>query len=198
MVTMTEEFKTQSSRYKALRETGNITREIISCTAACINNIRTENLSRRRKRMGSSSDKDMRLNEDKNLSAVFKRKTANASSNPAKERILEQMDDFKSNIEQTFLILMVFSLIAIVIMSIRVLRLGIRESDKFLKPIQHLIGGEGTHCNRAESCDAHSAERVAGLPMKHLKYMRRCKRPKKSAAIYHLAVTIERSSRRAV
>ena len=51
------------------------------------------------------------------------------------------MDDFKNNIEQTFLVLMVFSLIAIVVMLIMVLRLGIRESDKFLKPIQNLIGG---------------------------------------------------------
>ena len=127
----------------------------------------------------SIGDKDMRLNEDENLSAVFKRmtemdhdivsltfygtkyyiafapikianwsfgtiienKTANAASNLAKERILEQMDDFKSNIEQTFLGLMVFSLIAIIVMLIMVLRLGIRESDKFLKPIQSLIGG---------------------------------------------------------
>ena len=124
-------------------------------------------------------DKDMRLNEDENLSAVFKRmtamehdivsltfsdtkyyiafapikvanwsfgtiienKTANAASDIAKRRILEQMNDFKSNIEQTFLGLMVFSLIAIVVMLIMLLRLGIRESDKFLKPIQNLIDG---------------------------------------------------------
>ncbi|MBR3050462.1 MAG: HAMP domain-containing protein, partial [Selenomonadaceae bacterium] len=127
----------------------------------------------------SVGDKDMRLNEDENLSAVFKKmtamdhdvvsltfsdtkyyvafapikvanwsfgtiienKTANAASDLAKGRILEQMDDFKSDLGQIFLLLMVFSLFSIVVMLAFLLRLGIRESDKFLKPIQNLIGG---------------------------------------------------------
>ena len=127
----------------------------------------------------SVGDKDMRLNEDENLSAVFKKmtamdhdvvsltfsdtkyyvafapikvanwsfgtiienKTANAASNLAKERILEQMDDFKNSIGRFFFILMIFSSTMIVVMLAFLLWLGIRESDKFLKPIQNLIGG---------------------------------------------------------
>ena len=51
------------------------------------------------------------------------------------------MDDFKKDIGRLFLILMVFSLVSIVIMLAFLLRLGIRESNKFLKPIQELISG---------------------------------------------------------
>lgn len=72
---------------------------------------------------------------------IIENKTANAASEVAKEKILAQMNDFKSNIGRLFLFLMVFSLISIVVMLAFLLRLSIRESDKFLKPIQELIDG---------------------------------------------------------
>ena len=72
---------------------------------------------------------------------IIEDKTANAASTAAREKILAQMEDFSNDIGRNFLILMIFSLIAIVIMLITILRLGINESNKFLKPIQELIFG---------------------------------------------------------
>ena len=72
---------------------------------------------------------------------IIENKTANAASEIAKERILAQMDEFKNDLGRIFLFLMIFSLFALVIMLVFLLRLGIRESDKFLKPIQELIDG---------------------------------------------------------
>lgn len=65
--------------------------------------------------------------------------SVNVAADTAKDRILGQMNTFKEDIERLFLILVPISMAMIVVMLVFVLRSGVRESDKFLNPIQQLI-----------------------------------------------------------
>lgn len=51
------------------------------------------------------------------------------------------MNDFRNDVGRLFLVLLIFSLSSIIVMMLIILRLSVRESNKFLKPIQDLIGG---------------------------------------------------------
>ena len=70
---------------------------------------------------------------------IIEDKSVNVAAVSAKDKILAQMNNFKDEIELLFLILIPISMAMIVVMLIIVLRSGVRESDKFLNPIQQLI-----------------------------------------------------------
>lgn len=70
---------------------------------------------------------------------IIEDKSVNVAAVSAKDKILAQMNTFKDDIERLFLILIPISMAMIVVMLIIVLRSGVRESDKFLNPIQQLI-----------------------------------------------------------
>lgn len=70
---------------------------------------------------------------------IIEDKSVNVAAVSAKDKILAQMKTFKDEIERLFLILIPISIAMIVVMLIIVLRSGVRESDKFLNPIQQLI-----------------------------------------------------------
>ena len=70
---------------------------------------------------------------------IIEDKSVNVAAVSAKDKILAQMNTFKDDIERLFLILIPISIAMIVVMLLIVLRSGIRESDKFLNPIQQLI-----------------------------------------------------------
>ena len=72
---------------------------------------------------------------------IIEDKMVNVAADTAKDKILGQTDTFKDDVEQLFMLLMLFSIAMIIVMLIFVLRSGIRESDKFLNPIQQLVNG---------------------------------------------------------
>ena len=72
---------------------------------------------------------------------IIESNAVNAAADTAKNKILTLMDEFKAEIRQLFFNIMLGSLFVVLIMLVIILRLNIRESNKFLKPLQELISG---------------------------------------------------------
>lgn len=72
---------------------------------------------------------------------IIESSIVNSAADTAKNKISTQTDEFKTEVRQKFFYIILFSLSSILIMMVIILRLNIRESNKFLKPLQELISG---------------------------------------------------------